>query len=56
MVGLTIKVLLFPINVPPHVPEYQYQLAFVPKFPPFIPKVTELPEQILVEPGVIEFA
>ena len=37
-------------NVPPHEPEYQFQLAPVPRLPPIIPRVVDKPSQIGLKP------
>ena len=44
--GLTVIALPFPADIPPQEELYQYQFAAVPKLPPVIPKIVELPSQI----------
>ena len=54
--GLTEIVCPAPSAVPPQTPEYQYQLAAVPREPPTAVSVTELPEQIVVKDALIKNA
>ena len=45
-----------PSTVPPHKPEYQLQAPPVPRLPPVIPNVVDVPSQIVVSVAVIEDA
>jgi hypothetical protein len=46
-VGDTFNVLPEPIEVPPHVPAYHFQLAPVPKVPPLTVRTTSVPVQVV---------
>ena len=45
-----------PTLFPEQEPLYQYQFAEVPKLPPLIPNVVEMPSQIVVSDDVVESA
>ena len=56
IVGDTDNVTPLPAKIPPHEPEYQYQFAPVPRYPPDKVIVDDEPEQILFGVAVAEFA
>jgi len=54
--GLTDKLLPVPMEVPPQLALYHFQLAFVPNVPPLTDKVVLLPLQIVVDVAVTDVA